>query len=500
MGMFGFENQFAMFDVTPLENQFILEYMPAAKGDFVKVYLYGLMLCYHPQEDMSIVQMSHELNLDEDEIMAAYRHWERMGLVQRISDKPPQFRYVNVRQLFFMGDKAAVDNDYVAFSESLYAAFGNERSLHTKEISLAYEWVADLGLPTEVVLMLVKHMIKKRGKNFSMQAAQKLAVELAEQKVMTIEDAEMVFDRDRQVWEGSKNVLRRFGKRREPSRDEQELYLKWVRDWGFSPDAIEAACAETTKGEPTFAYLDGILRGMRARQGRGLTTREQVEQTRQTNQEEIAPLKALLAVMNIRVSINEGTKAMYREMRELYPDDVILMAGRECAVKKNADMTDVQSLLQSWSAKGLKNAAEVQAYIASFKEQNELVQLLLDMWGAKRRPTAADRTMAQRWLGEMHLSREMILYCASMVQDVEKPMPYLDKLMSNLAQRGITTAEQAAQDRQSWQEKNAQQRAEKPAGRGKVIHEQQYEQREYANNEDALDRLMAGWKEEDAGA
>ena len=37
MAMFGFDDQYAMFGVTPLDNQFILEYMPTAKGDDVKV-------------------------------------------------------------------------------------------------------------------------------------------------------------------------------------------------------------------------------------------------------------------------------------------------------------------------------------------------------------------------------------------------------------------------------------------------------------------------------
>ena len=49
MGMFGFDERYAVFDVTPVDNQFILEYLPAAKGDYVKVYLYGLTQCCHPQ-------------------------------------------------------------------------------------------------------------------------------------------------------------------------------------------------------------------------------------------------------------------------------------------------------------------------------------------------------------------------------------------------------------------------------------------------------------------
>ncbi len=63
--MFGFDERYAMFDVTPVDNQFIQEYLPAAKGDYVKVYLYGLMLCDHPGEDINTDRMCRELDLDE---------------------------------------------------------------------------------------------------------------------------------------------------------------------------------------------------------------------------------------------------------------------------------------------------------------------------------------------------------------------------------------------------------------------------------------------------
>ena len=55
MGLFAFtDQQYAMFDATPVQNQLILlEYMPSAPGDYVKVYLYGLMrCCCHPSEEI----------------------------------------------------------------------------------------------------------------------------------------------------------------------------------------------------------------------------------------------------------------------------------------------------------------------------------------------------------------------------------------------------------------------------------------------------------------
>ena len=41
MAMCSFADRFSMFDVTPVENLFIEEYMLRAPGDYVKVYIYG---------------------------------------------------------------------------------------------------------------------------------------------------------------------------------------------------------------------------------------------------------------------------------------------------------------------------------------------------------------------------------------------------------------------------------------------------------------------------
>ena len=96
--MFGFDPTSALFDITPVDNAFITEYLPQAKDGYTKVYLYGLMRCYHPEEDMNLDRMSHELSMPMDEILKAYRYWERHGLVRRISDNPPRWVYIHTYQ------------------------------------------------------------------------------------------------------------------------------------------------------------------------------------------------------------------------------------------------------------------------------------------------------------------------------------------------------------------------------------------------------------------
>lgn len=500
MGVFGFDEQFAMFDVTPVENQFILEYMPGARGDFVKVYLYGLMHCYHPLDEMSVEQMGHDLGMSKEDILAAYRHWERKGLVRRVSDNPPAWRYINVKQQFFMHSEMPLDAAYADFAEALYAMFGNDRRLHRNELTLAYEWVEELGLPPEVVLMLIQHCMETKGKHFSFHAAEKLALQLADEKVASVEDAELVFSRDKAVFEGCKKVLRRLGKRRNPSEDEQALYHKWVREWGYAPDAIEAACAETTKGDPTFAYLDGILRGMmRRNQNKALSSAKEVEHTRAANAERIAPLKALLSTLNTGATVNEGTLAVYDEMRALYPDEVILLAGRECA-RSGEGLDAVQLMLKSWKQKGLQTIGDAQAYVARFKEQNALVQVLYEAWGKRGRPTAADRALVQKWQEQLGMGQEMIFYCAAVARSADNPMPYLDRMLTAFHAQGIVDPAAAAASRSAFQAQQAEKPAPIHAKGGKTVREQQYAQRDYTNTNGMTDRMAQRLKELKANA
>ena len=204
---FAFDEQFAMFDITPVENQFILEYLPGARGDYVKVYLYGLLSCYHPKKEMDLSSMSRELGVTEEEILTAFRYWERKGIVRRIKDHPPEWQYVNIKQKNLVSDDMP-DAEYVRFSREVENCFEGIRVFHGSEVAECYEWTEDLHLPAEVVLMLLKHMARTRGKSFRIRDAEKVAILLSDEKAFTPEEAEQVLSRDEAMNSGFRKSMR----------------------------------------------------------------------------------------------------------------------------------------------------------------------------------------------------------------------------------------------------------------------------------------------------
>ena len=182
--MFELDADALAYGVTAIENKFLLEYMPAAKGDYVKVYLWGLFKAAHPSPDDSLAEMAQELFLSQAEIEAALRYWERRALVSKLQENPPVYRFYSpLQRQSDTGAPLQVDQDYVAFAESVYAAFADRRKVTPSEIALAWEWVQDVGLKPEVVLMLLMHCAQERGAQFSFKKAEPLAVRMKEEQV-----------------------------------------------------------------------------------------------------------------------------------------------------------------------------------------------------------------------------------------------------------------------------------------------------------------------------
>ena len=474
--MFGFDERYAMFDITPVENQFILEYLPAAKGEYIKVYLYGLMCCYHPEKEMNLDMMCHELNMQEDDVLAAFRYWERRKLVHRISDSPPVWQYVNIQQLNLNSHDDEIDPEYEAFSNAIYDAFDKVRRLHGSEISACFEWYEDLKLPTEVIIMLLNHMVEIKGKNFRFSDAGKTAVSMASEGISTIEAAEDYFLRNGQAYKGIREVLRKLGKNYAPSEAQLNLYRKWTRDWHFSHEAILDALELTAKGDPSLGYLDGILNSIRqdAPDGTELTP----EAIRNSAQRADG-LKEVLKELG-KGEVNPHNLELYSRMTALYSQDIVRIAARECG-QNGKETEDVLKLLQAWKEKGLESKVEVEAYVQSFHDQIGLIRELRRTWGTdEKRIGKTDRSLVNKWTNEMGFSREAILAAAPFASEAKMPMAYLDRILTDYSGKGIKTPEAIRAEHEKSRNTEKTAKTAKPNS----IHN--YEQRDYTDVQQKL--------------
>ncbi len=470
--MFEMDQEARAFGVTAVENRFILDYLPAAKGDYVKVYLWGLFACACKGPDYTLEMMAGDLDMPVSDMEAALRYWERRALVSRISGDPPLYRFYSPiqRQITASSDlPMAADTEYVSFTECVYAAFGDRRKVNPAEIALAWEWVQDVGLSQEAVLMLLQHCMAQRGAHFSFKAAEKLAVSMKEAGVTGPEDAEHFLQHSQTVHDGAKKVLSRMGKRRAVTEDELALYEKWTGEWGFDLQAVLDACRETTGGDPSFKYLDGILNRLRnqgdARTGPALA--------RKLDQEQAEKEKAREVFSHLGISPS-GPAAVrtYRAMLAQQPHEVLLLAADECFRRNKNKLDDMTALLDAWKNRGLTTEEAVREYLERYREANLALGELFDACGHGGRPTETDRKLYEKWRGWGY-GADLMRAAAEQARNAEgSKIGYLDKVLEAWHEAGITSVEQAQGRRKT-----------RPAAKPKTVTAQQYGQRRYTEEE-----------------
>lgn len=463
MAMCSFADRFSMFDVTPVENLFIEEYMLRAPGDYVKVYIYGLRLCYHPVKEASVISIARALGLEEKTVMDAFAYWERVGVLRRTGDNPPTYSYFNLKEAMMTGkaedDVSKADR---SFNTALQDLFGT-RLLQAQDYERVYGWMEDLQFKPEVVLMLVRHCIQTSGKgtNVTFASMEKEALRWAKKGATNMQAAEDYLRTLSASYEGAQKVVRQWGLRRAPTVDEEALYTKWSQEWGFSLDAILYSCRETTKiSQPNFAYLDKVLENRYKKQ---LSTAREMESAERSRTDAMRPVREVLETLGTRgTAPTEDLAMLYAGwLRMGFTHEAILLAARHALRQGKNKMEDVTRYLQSWAKQSLYTAEAINAYLSRRRQNIQRCYTLFEAAGISREPTNGDIRMMEQWRTQGY-EPEMLAIAAESAKGAGNPMVYIGRVVENWAAKGISTPEAARAEHEKWVE-GIRQRAESPA-------------------------------------
>lgn len=450
MAFCSFDSSAALFDATPVENMFISEYMLRAPGEFVKVYLYGLMLCYHQAERMSLASMARDLDATIEEVENAFAYWEREGLVRRTGDNPVSYTFYNLKQITLARAEKPGEKLYNRHFMDEVRRTLDAQTVSDSDYQTVLDWVQIYELPEEVVIMLLRsEKEKSRTGRVSFKIADGVARDWAQGGVRTLDDAERMLilsgEREREL----RRLLARLGMRRTPSEDEKTLYRKWTEEWGFTTEAIQEACRETTKGTPTMAYLDGIL--LRQHQLGRHGAQEILggfgaEKTARDFAREV-----LAGLGRTGITPTSDDLALIESWREAgSSDELILLAVAAAHRRKDGGtMENVGNWLEKWTRQGLTTPEAVTAHNNRQKALNSQLREIYDAAGLEKNTNQPDRDLLCRWMGEMGMRMELVLLAAQYARGSGSPMMTMNRILSDWHRAGIATTEAARAEHDS---------------------------------------------------
>ena len=159
---------------TDVENIFINEYMAAAPGDYVKVYLYGLLYSQY-QADMTYKDMAKQLDLSEEQIEEAWNYWAEMGVVGKYQrgfgakgDYDIEFK--QLRSLMYgrgVESEEKKDGEGVPlYDAELKELLFEVESIMGKPLSVrdtreVFSWITELDATKEVISSAIVYCLEK---------------------------------------------------------------------------------------------------------------------------------------------------------------------------------------------------------------------------------------------------------------------------------------------------------------------------------------------------
>lgn len=453
MSFCAFAGRDAMFGITPVENMFILEYMPGATGDFVRVYLYGLMLCHHPEMDEGIDGMARALRIDTDTILSAYRYWEREGLVSRLTDNPPTYEYLTLSNMTRAAEPLDEVYKYKNFNRELQNALPG-MLLDSHEYRIANEWLDVLHLPEDVVLYMVYTEIGKRGKKLPaprtlFKHLDEAATLWANEGIYSIDQAEDFVARSGKAAEYAKAVIKQFGQTRPATKDEIALCEKWMSEWNLPLDEIISSCADTVKSTvPSFAYLDKILLSKMSGEDKSDDAREKV--------------KVLLSHLGTAARPTQSHINTYKQFIEAGFDfPAVEQAAILCGENNRRTFEDIQRKLDQWKKMGVTTLAEIEEERRIQKQYTDITLSIFERCGIDRKVMKSDISQVRIWTALIEL--DAVLYAAECAFGTDAPMKYINKLIVSWSAKGIKTLDAAQTEYALHRAENAQVKKTEPA-------------------------------------
>ena len=310
-----------MNNQTILPNSFIENYMLAANGSYVKVYLYLTMCIQNGSTNLSVSSLADRMDNTEKDVLRALKYWAKIGLIALGYDDAgaiSAITLVNPDALTYKEQMTKVLDDTrppLKIAPEITAITADALDTDTKKIHRAtasnvdgscsstgetvttisadnghddiactdgdFSWLLsiveqyfgrmltpkdvdtlsfiynDLHFSSELVFHLCDHCAGA-GKTTAAYI-RSVAIAWHEKGVTNVEDA---MDASASYQAAYQAVSKAFGIRRDLAAVEKKFIDTWTKTYGFAATIIVEACNRTMLGigKPDFKYTDSILK------------------------------------------------------------------------------------------------------------------------------------------------------------------------------------------------------------------------------------------------
>ena len=431
-----FSKEFSLSAFTDIENSFITEYLPIASGDTVKVYLYGLFLCQHPENDMPLSSIAQNLKMDEKDVKDCFSFWEEFGLLSVLSKDPFTVQYHPVRSMFSSKPRKYKAEKYTDFTKGLQAMLPN-RMISTSEFSEYFMIMETYSIKPEAMLMIVKYCVDRKGKEISYRYVSKVAKDFGNRSINTVEKVEAELSSYTAKTAVLEQILHALSLRRQPDIEDSNFLKKWTQELSFDPENIIFAAKKLKKS--SMEKLDEFLLELYALKSFSKNEiAEYMDKKKDIYELAIKINKALSIYVDIIDTVVDTYTKKWLSFG--FDEQTLLYIASHCFKNNKRSLQEMDSLVEELRGRGFITLSGVGDYFSEQEKIDEFIAKLLSTVGLSRRPNPWDRDNLSIWKG-WNFSDEMILEAGKLSSGKNSPIAYMNGILSNWKNNGIFTLE-----------------------------------------------------------
>lgn len=416
-----------------VENKFIVEYMPYADGDYVKVYLYGLSLASRKSDaDDTIDRLSRRLDLDRATVDAAIDYFCERGLMARLGD---DITYLSLRTARPKIKKYDVDK-YKEFNRQaqLYIA---ARQIAPNEFNEYYAFMEKLNIEWQAMVLIVKYCVNLKGDNVSCPYILAVARNLAEDGYRSYDEVENRLEEIGVYYKDLSAVLAAMGGKR-PDHESVGLYKKWKVNYKFDYETILHVANTIKKGG--ISVLDAKLTSYHEL---GLTSIPRIDEYETDRREMYKLAKSVNKALGVYYeNVDPEITAFLRPWLELgFEKTAVVTVAEYCMRSGLKTLSDLDAVIRDFFAKNIVTDAAVRAHIdGETRYDGEIASVMsaLGMMGAVK---TAHRAFYINWTEKWKMPKPVIDYAASL--SAGKTFAYMNAILSAWHDSGVTDVDGA---------------------------------------------------------
>ncbi|MBE5730805.1 MAG: DnaD domain protein [Clostridiales bacterium] len=425
-----------MFRHVQLDNLFVTEYMPYAPESYVKVYIAGLSMAF--SEESTLDGLATMLGLDKATIMEAYAYWAEQGIINVLSSEPPVVEYLEVKPLSSQVKKYSKAK-YESFNNQLHAMLPS-RTILPSEYNEYYSVMEIFHIDLGAMLAIIQYCVRLKGESIGYPYILAVAKNLASQGITTEERVNEKLSELALYEKELTAILKALGSKKSPDHNDSQLYVKWTKTLGFTPEVVIHVAKELKKGG--MERLDGKLTKYYENHVFSIS---EIEEYNANRDRQYALTKEINRILGIYIEQLDYTIETYITKWQAFgfSDDTLVLIAKYCYAHEMRSLSVMDETVKRFYKQGLLSESSINSFMNEAVSIDGEIRALLTLAGVTRNVTTWDRDFYHTWTYSWKMPEAVIQYAATLAVGKGNAMAYINSILASWHERNVKTVDEA---------------------------------------------------------